>query len=48
MDRQRKPTMANRLTLNDLDHLLTGKRLRLHRLMYQSGPGNGTLPAAAD
>ncbi len=35
--------MAQRLTLNDLDHLSTGKRLRLHRLMYQSGPGNGTL-----
>ena len=35
--------MATRLTLNDLDHLSTGKRARLHRLLYQYGPGNGTL-----
>ena len=34
--------MAKRLTLNDLDHLSTGKRTRLHRLFYQYGPGNGT------
>lgn len=34
--------MANRLTLSDLDHLSTGKRVRLHRLLYQYGPGNGT------
>lgn len=34
--------MANRLTLNELDHLSTGKRTRLYRLFYQSGPGNGT------
>ncbi len=31
-----------RLTLNDLDHLSTGKRARLHRLLYEYGPGNGT------
>ena len=35
--------MAKRLTLNDLDYLSTGKRTRLHRLMYQNGPANGTL-----
>ena len=35
--------MATRLTLNDLDHLSTGKRARLHRLLYQYGPANGTL-----
>lgn len=34
--------MANRLTLNDLDHLSTGKRTRLHRLLYRYGPANGT------
>ena len=34
--------MTNRLTLNDLDHLSTGKRTRLRRLFYQYGPGNGT------
>jgi class I fructose-bisphosphate aldolase len=35
--------MAPRLTLNDLDHLSTGKRVRLHRLLHEHGPGNGTL-----
>ncbi len=35
--------MAQRLTLNDLDHLSTGKRARLHRLLHEYGPGNGTL-----
>ena len=35
--------MAQRLSLNDLDHLSTGKRARLHRLMHEFGPGNGTL-----
>ena len=34
--------MANRLTLDDLDHLSTGKKLRLYRMLYQFGPGNGT------
>ena len=34
--------MAKRLSLDDLDHLSTGKRTRLHRLLYQYGPGNGT------
>ena len=34
--------MANRLSLNDLDHLSTGKKLRLYRMLYQFGPGNGT------
>ncbi len=37
------PDMARRVTLDDLDHLSTGKRARLHRLLYQYGPGNGTL-----
>ena len=34
--------MANRLTLNDLDHLSAGKLTRLNRLFHQFGPGNGT------
>ncbi len=32
--------MAN---LDDLHHLNLGKRTRLHRMMYEHGPGNGTL-----
>ncbi len=32
-----------RITLNDMSHLNLGKRTRLHRLLYQYGPGNGTL-----
>lgn len=35
-------TRVKRPTLADLD-LSTGKRTRLHRLMYTYGPGNGTL-----
>jgi fructose-bisphosphate aldolase, class I len=34
--------VTKRLTLEDMDHLSTGKKARLHRLMYQHGPGNGT------
>ena len=34
--------MANRLSLDDLDHLSTGKKLRLYRMLHQFGPGNGT------
>ena len=34
--------MANRITLSDLD-LGLGKRTRLTRLMYEHGPGNGTM-----
>ena len=34
--------MARRPTLNDLD-LSLGKRTRLHRLLYEHGPGNGTM-----
>jgi class I fructose-bisphosphate aldolase len=34
---------VKRLTLEEMDHLSTGKKARLHRLMYQHGPGNGTL-----
>lgn len=33
---------VTRLTLDDMD-LSTGKRARLHRLLYQHGPGNGTM-----
>lgn len=33
----------NRVTLNDMDHLSTGKKARLHRMLYQHGPANGTL-----
>ncbi|MBX6377286.1 MAG: fructose-bisphosphate aldolase, partial [Clostridia bacterium] len=29
--------------LSNLEHLSTGKRTRLYRLLYQHGPGNGTL-----
>jgi len=29
--------------LDDLHHLNLGKRTRLHRMMYEHGPGNGTL-----
>lgn len=34
--------MGSYLTLDDMD-LGVGKRTRLHRLMYEYGPGNGTL-----
>lgn len=34
---------TQRLTLDDMDHLSTGKRARLHRLLYDYGPGNGTM-----
>ncbi|MBI3988163.1 MAG: fructose-bisphosphate aldolase [candidate division NC10 bacterium] len=34
--------MVKRPTLQDLD-LPLGKRVRLHRLLYEHGPGNGTL-----
>ena len=29
--------------LDKLDYLSLGKRVRLHRMMYEHGPGNGTL-----
>lgn len=32
-----------RLTLEEMDHLSIGKKARLHRLLYQHGPGNGTM-----
>ncbi len=35
-------TAVRRPTFDDL-HLSTGKRTRLHRLMYEHGPANGTL-----
>jgi class I fructose-bisphosphate aldolase len=31
------------LNLDDLDYLSLGKRVRLHRLMYEHGPGNGRM-----
>jgi class I fructose-bisphosphate aldolase len=34
---------VKRPTLDSLDHLSLGKRTRLHRLLYEHGPGNGTL-----
>ncbi len=34
---------VKRPTLDTLDHLSLGKRTRLHRLLYEHGPGNGTL-----
>jgi class I fructose-bisphosphate aldolase len=34
---------VKRPLLQDLDYLPTGKRARLQRLLYQFGPGNGTL-----
>ena len=34
--------MAKRTALDDLE-LSLGKRTRLHRLLYEHGPGNGTL-----
>ena len=36
-------TQMRRVTLADMDHLSTGKRARLHRLLYGAGPANGTL-----
>lgn len=36
------PAPVKRPTFDDLN-LSTGKRARLHRLMYEHGPGNGTL-----
>jgi fructose-bisphosphate aldolase, class I len=33
----------SRLNLADMDYLSTGKKARLHRLLYQFGPGNGTM-----
>jgi len=34
---------VKRPTLGSLDHLSLGKRTRLHRLLYEHGPGNGRL-----
>jgi class I fructose-bisphosphate aldolase len=34
---------VKRPTLDSLDHLSLGKRTRLHRLLYEHGPANGTL-----
>ncbi|MHA2068630.1 MAG: hypothetical protein ACXABY_30065 [Candidatus Thorarchaeota archaeon] len=31
------------LNLDDLDYLSIGKRVRLHRLMHEHGPGNGRM-----
>ncbi len=35
--------MSTRPHLDDLLHLSLGKRARLHRLLYEHGPGNGTM-----
>ncbi len=35
--------MSARPHLDDLLHLSLGKRARLHRLLYEHGPGNGTM-----
>jgi class I fructose-bisphosphate aldolase len=32
-----------RIRLADMDHLSTGKKARLHRFLYEHGPGNGTM-----
>lgn len=34
---------VKRLTLDDMTHLSIGKKARLHRLLYEYGPGNGHL-----
>jgi fructose-bisphosphate aldolase, class I len=34
---------VKRVTLDEMDYLSTGKRTRLHRMLYQHGPANGTL-----
>lgn len=36
-------TQVRRYTLDEMDHLSVGKKTRLHKLMYQHGPGNGKL-----
>lgn len=36
-------TAARRVTLDEMDHLSIGKKARLHRLLYEHGPGNGTM-----
>lgn len=38
-----KATMAKRITLCEMDHLSIGKKARLQRLLYEHGPGNGTM-----
>ncbi|MFM7469669.1 MAG: class I fructose-bisphosphate aldolase [Vampirovibrionales bacterium] len=38
-----KQAATERLTLDKLTHLPTGKRARLHTLMYGHGPGNGSI-----
>ncbi len=34
---------AKRVTLDEMDHLSIGKKTRLHRMLYEYGPKNGTL-----
>ena len=43
LSRMKDTSMAKRLTLDDMDNLSVGKKVRLHRLMHEHGPGNGTL-----
>ncbi|MGE0199687.1 MAG: class I fructose-bisphosphate aldolase [Candidatus Melainabacteria bacterium] len=34
---------VKRVTLDEMDHLSVGKKTRLHRMLHQFGPGNGTM-----
>jgi class I fructose-bisphosphate aldolase len=44
MERTMKESqMVQRVHLNDMDHLSIGKKARLHRMLYEHGPGNGTM-----
>ena len=40
---QTKVPKVKRPTLDEMDYLSTGKRARLHRMLHQFGPGNGTM-----
>lgn len=39
----KETTTVRRVTLDEMDHLSIGKKARLHRLLYEHGPGNGTM-----
>lgn len=38
-----QPGTVRRVTLDEMDHLSIGKKTRLYRMLYEHGPGNGTL-----
>lgn len=40
---EKRTTTAPHLRLEDMTYLGTGKKARLHRLLYQFGPGNGRM-----